>query len=150
METILFIIALLFLLSLQIGSIRVNKARFESLKGRITKVDDHLHDLVYDLDKKDSKGMLMISALLGKTLYDHTDSDNQFIVEDKKTGKKLIGNLFESPIVLRPLTEVKAKEGVVSIGTFQDGKQYEYAVEVPKSKDTLVVSPIKKVAFRRK
>ena len=113
----LLIISFLFLLAVQIGTIRVNRARFDSLKGRIAKMDEHLHGLIEDLKDKNHESFDWYLSLMGYKRIDVNHKEGLVLAEDID-GNIFIAERFTSPLVFVPVKEKKIKNGT---------RQVEYA-----------------------
>lgn len=123
METYIFTISILFLLALQIGAIRKNKARFDSLKGRVSNMDEHLHDLIEDLKDKNKESFDWYLALMGYKRIDLNHKEGLVLAEDIE-GNKFIAERFTSPMVFVPVKEKKIKNGTRQVEYM--GKMLEF------------------------
>lgn len=113
MEIITFAIISIILLIIILRVDSQNKARFASLKGRISNVDDHLDDL--EDNNKESFDWYL--SLMGYKRIDLNHKEGLVLAEDIE-GNIFIAERFTSPLVFVPVKEKKIKNGT---------RQVEYA-----------------------
>lgn len=117
MEIITFAIISIILLIIILRVDSQNKARFVSLKGRVSSMDEHLHDLIEDLKDTNKESFDWYLSLMGYKRIDVNHREGLVLAEDIE-GNIFIAERFTSPLVFVPVKEKKIKNGT---------RQVEYA-----------------------
>lgn len=124
---ILFLITILYTIYSNGKTRRISRDRFESLRGRVSSMDKHLHDLIDSNYKKSGRDFHRFLSLMGYKKMDLNKEENLVLVENFK------GKLFVSEdragAQFVPVTEMTNEKGVSTV-------QYEGKTLLFKTKDT--------------